>query len=171
MAFMDPPASVSSDGTRRGVWIEGGVANINAITIAEILSGTDVSCYLTVPGWDPSEDQATITDSRRCTSTDIQVPGRKSASPTLEYTFNLDEPTEDVARLALTERSTGVFVDILQKPEEDEDIAVGDWYRAFPLKLGAQVPSASATNALDRINQKAFLVGPVSEISQVVAGS
>lgn len=168
---VDLPASVSVEGTRRVVFIEGGVADIDNITITEVDSGDNVSCYITGSGWQPSRDQQVIADPRLCSSQDFERPGRKSASLTLQYTYNLGTPADDEARLALVEGASGVLVNVLQKPEDDEDIEVGDWYEAWPVSLGEQQPLPPEANSVDRINQRAFVTGPVSAISQIVSGS
>jgi hypothetical protein len=165
------PASVPVEGTRRVVFIEGGVADLEAITLGEINSGENVSCYLTGTGWQPTRDQQVISDTRLCTTQDLQRPGRKSAGLTIQYTYNVNEPTDDEARLALTEGSEGVLVNIVQKPEDEDSIEVGDWYEAWPVVLGQQQVMPSEANAIDRIQQVAFVTGQVSPLSQVVAGS
>lgn len=165
------PASVPVEGTRRYIWIEGGAADINAITLGELIAGVDVSCYITGDGWQPTGDQAFITDARACTTQDIQRFGRKTKGLAIRYVYNLNEPTEDEARLALAEGSTGDLVSILQKPEEDEDYEVGDWYQAWPSQLGEQMPMPAETNAVDRINQQVAVTGKVTGFCQVVAGS
>jgi len=164
------PAGVRSDGTRRAFWVEGGLADRQHPTLAEITSGVDISCYLTIPGITTTTDQATITDQRLCSSQDFQIPGRKTKSITLEYTFNLNEPAEDTARTELTEGSVGDLV-IVYQVDEDEAVATSDWVKVWPLKLGEQNESAVAANALDRITQTGFVVGEVTDFVQIVGGS
>lgn len=165
------PASVPVEGTRRVVWIPGGVADINAITIGEVASGTDVSCYITGAGWQPTGDQAVIPDPRLCTSQDLERAGRKTKSLTIQYVYNLNEPTDDEARIDLVEGTAGVLVNVLQKPEDEDEIAIGDWYQGWPVSLGEQMPMPPETNAVDRLSQKCFVTGAVSSIEQLVAGS
>ncbi len=165
------PASVPVEGTRRYVWIEGGPADINAITLTEINAGDDVSCYITGDGWQPTGDQAFITDSRACTTQDIQRFGRKTKGLAIRYVYNLNDPTDDEARLALTEGASGVLVSILQKPEEEDEYEVGDWYQAWPATLGEQTVMPAETNAVDRINQQVAVTGKVTGFRQVVAAA
>lgn len=165
------PASVPVEGTRRVVFIPGGVDDLNEITLGELTSGTDVSCYLTGDGWQPTGEQAFITDARLCTTQDIQRFGRKTKGLTIRYVYNLNSPEDDEARLALEEGTDGVLVNILQKPEDDEDFEVGDWYQAWPATLGEQLPMPPETNAVDRINQQIAITGKVTGFCQIVAGS
>lgn len=165
------PASVSVEGTRRLVFIPGGVADVEAITLPEVESGDNVSCYVTGNGWQPSGDQAVIQDPRLCSSQDFERPGRKTKSLTIQYTYNLGTPSDDEARLALVEGTEGVFVNVLQKPEDEDDIEVGDWYEAWPGTLGEQMPMPPETNAIDRITQRVFVTGTVAKFHQIVAGS
>jgi hypothetical protein len=165
------PASVPVEGTRRVVFIEGGVADIEEITIGEIESGEDVSCYVTASGWQPSGDQAVITDARLCSTQDLQRGGRKTKGLSLQYTYNLADPTDDEARLALTEGASGVIVNVVQKSEDEDVVEIGDWYEAWPVTLGEQMLMPPETNAIDRLSQIAFVTGDVFRFGQVVAGS
>lgn len=165
---MTLPASVSSDGTRR-VYRLPTVADINAIKLSEFAAGTFIGCYVTTAGWQPGQDQATVPDGRLCSSQDFERPGRKTKTLGLQYTFNLAEAEEDEARLALAEGTTGVLVNVLQKDEDDDDIAIGDWYEAWPVQHGEQVVMASEANAVDRISQKQFVRGKVVHFKQIVA--
>jgi hypothetical protein len=165
------PASVPVEGTRRVVFIEGGVADVEEITLTEIESGDNISCYVTGNGWQPTGDQAIIPDARLCSTQDFQRGGRKTKGLTLQYTYNLNDPTDDEARLALLEGASGVLVNILQKPEDEDEIEVGDWYEVWPVTLGEQMPMPPETNAIDRISQIAFVTGTVYRFGQIVAGS
>jgi phenylpyruvate tautomerase PptA (4-oxalocrotonate tautomerase family) len=165
---MTLPASVPVEGTRR-VFSLPTVADINAITVAEINAGTFIGCYVTTAGWQPSQEQATIPDGRLCSSQDFERPGRKTKTLALQYTYNLNEAEDDEARIALAEGTTHVLVNVLQKDEDEDDVAVGDWYEAWPVQAGEQVVMAVETNAIDRIQQKQFVRGKVVHFKQVVA--
>ncbi|QJU54334.1 hypothetical protein SCB71_14405 [Herbiconiux sp. KACC 21604] len=164
------PASVPVEGTRR-VYHLPTVADINAIKVTEFAAGTFIGCYVTSSGWQPSQDQGTINDGRLCSSVDFERPGRKTKTLALQYTFNLADADEDEARLALAEGTTGILVNVLQKDEEDDDVAVDDWYEAWPVQSGEQVVMPAETNAVDRIQQKQFVRGKPVHFKQVVAGS
>lgn len=163
------PSAVPSMGTRRVVFIPGPVADPGALTVAQVTAGENVSCYLTRSGWQPTKDQATITDSRYCSAQDFELPGTKTRSLMLQYTFNLNEPTDDEARLALTEGVEGVLVHFVQVEEDSDAFAVGDWYEAVPVRMGTQDIVNVEDNAVDRINQKAFIRGEWTDLKQLVA--
>lgn len=163
----DIPASVDAEGSRRVVFITA-AADVEAITVAEITAGDDVSCYITGNGWQPGGDQGTITDTRLCSSTDFERPGRKTKTLTIQYTVNFGTPADDVARLNLVEGTAGYLVNFLQV-DEDATLAANDWYEAWPVTLGEQMMMPPEANAVDRITQKAFVTGPVAKFHQLVA--
>jgi hypothetical protein len=165
------PASVPVEGTRRVVFIPGDVADITSITLGEVASGVDVSCYLTGDGWQPSGEQAFITDARLCTTQDIQRFGRKTKGLAIRYVYNLNSPEDDEARLGLEEGTDGILVNVLQKDEDEDDFEAGDWYQAWPVTLGEQTPMPPETNAVDRINQQVAVTGRVTGFEQLAAGS
>lgn len=165
------PAAVPSMGTRRVVFASA-VANIEAITLAEITAAENVSCYLTrANGWAPTADQAVVADGRYCSAQDFELPGTKSRQLSVQYTFNLGTPTADEARLALTEGTPGVFIHFLQKDDGDAAFAVGDWYEAVPVLMGMQNVVQVEDNAVDRIMQRAFITGEWVSFKQLVAGA
>lgn len=167
---MTLPASVPSMGTRRVVFIPGTVANINALTVAEVTSAENISCYLTRSGgWAPTTNEGTITDGRYCSAQDFEQPGTVQRQLNVQYTFNLGDPTADEARLALTKGTSGVLVHFLQVDEDSDTFATGDWYEAVPVTMGVQAVVAVEDNAVDRITQKAFVTGEWSDFSQLVA--
>jgi hypothetical protein len=165
------PAGVPSMGTRRVVFIPGTVADIDAITVAEATAGDNVSCYITRTGLTKSLTQNKITDSRYCTAQDFQRFGSKSKDMALQYSFNLNEPTEDEARLALQEGLSGILVEFFQVEEDAEEFAVGDWYQATPIQLGEQDVVAVEDNAIDRISQQVAVAGAWTQLRQLVAGA
>lgn len=164
------PAAVPSMGTRR-VLFHPTVADITKITKAEVTAAKNLSCYLTRQGWVPTGDQAVIADGRYCSAQDFELPGTKTRQLSLQYTFNLDTPTDDEARLALLEGTVGVLQHFLQKADGDETFDTGDWYEAVPVRLGMQNIVQVEDNAVDRINQRAFVTGEWTSLHQVVAGA
>jgi len=164
------PAAVPVDGTRRSIFIPGDVANINAITLAEIQSGIDIENYITSDGRATSGEQAVIEDNRHGSSQTFELGGRKARSITLTYTFNLANPDEDEARIALAEGTQGVLVEVLQV-DEDADLAASDWYEADVVTCGEQNVVATAVNALDRISQRMFRRGRTVRFKQLAAGA
>lgn len=163
------PAAVPSMGTRRVVFLPT-AEDIEAITLPEITAADNISCYLTRSGgWQPTGDQATITDARYCSAQDFEQPGTKTRTLMVQYTFNLANPTDDEARLALQEGVVGIFVHFLQIDQDEESFAVGDWYEAVPVRMGMQNVMGVEDNAVDRIQQKAFITGEWVSFKQLVA--
>lgn len=166
---MTIPSAIRTAGTRRVLFIPGGVADLAAITVTEATAGENISCYLTGPGFELAGEQGAIADRRYCSSQVFEIPGEKTKTLQLTYVFNLGEPTEDEARLALTEGVTGTIVRFLQKDEDSTTFAVGDWYDAVNIVAGEQVPVDGEENAVDRIRQKAFIRSEWAAFKQLVA--
>lgn len=166
------PNGVKSMGTRRVVFIPGGVADLDAITVAEANSGENVSCYLTrAGGFEVGGEQQTITDARYCSAQDFEIPGTKQKTLMTQYTFNLAEPEQDEARIALKEGTRGTIVHFLQKDEDDEEFTAEDWYEAVNVETGEQTVVAVEDNAMDRIRQKQFIQSRWTDLKQLVAGT
>ena len=166
------PAAVPSQGTRRVVFIEGPVADLDAITVAQVTAGANISCYLTRSGgWNATGDQATITDSRYCSAQDFEIPGSKTRTLSLQYTINLGEPDDDEARLALGEGTEGVLVHLMQVDEDAETFSADDFYEAVPVRMGEPMLVPVEDNSVDRVNQKAFIRGPWVSFKKLVAGA
>lgn len=163
------PTAVPSMGTRRVVAIQT-AANLDALKMSDIATAINISCYLTRSGgWAPTKEQASVAHQPYCSSQDFEIPGAKSRQLMLQYTFNLEDPTSDVARIELEEGTSLILVHFLQKNEDDEDFAVGDWYEAIPVLMGEQNVVPMEDNALDRIQQKAFVRGEWTGLHQLVA--
>jgi len=170
------PASVSSDGTRRTIWIENGAPDPESVTIGDIAGGDDLSMYFThgADGFNAAKSQAAISDNRQASSQDFQKPGRKSPTLSIRYVFNDDEPTDNAAKLELTEGKSGAFVHLFQVPEDYDPDTDGGYagfsYEYWPVQLGEQAPMPEEANAVDRINQAVFVNGAVVS-GVVVSGS
>lgn len=166
---MTIPSAIRTAGTRRVLFVPGGVADLNAITVTEALAAENVSCYLSGAGFELAGEQGSIPDRRYCSSQVFEIPGEKTKTLQLTYVFNLDEPTEDEARLALTEGTAGTIIRFLQKDEGDDTFAASDWYDAVNIVAGEQVPIDGEENAVDRIRQKAFIRSEWAAWKQLVA--
>jgi hypothetical protein len=165
------PESVPVDGTRTVRFVPT-IADPAALKLTEVnaVSSKDIGCYITGDGWNPTTDQASIADPRLCSPQDFEQPGRETNGLSIRYVFNLNEETDDVARITLPKGTTGYLVNRLQK-DASEAWEVEDWYEAWPVKAGVQTVMPSEANAVDRIDQKVFITGPVVRFRQVVAGS
>lgn len=163
------PKAVKTAGTRRVLFVPGGVADKSAITTTEAAAGENVSCYLTQ--FNQTADQAAIQDRRYCSSQVFEIPGEKTKSLQVSYTFNLGEPTDDEARLALTEGTRGTLIRFLQKDEDDDTFSADDWYDAVDVECGEQIVIDGEENALDRIQQKMFIQSEWAAFKQLVTGA
>lgn len=166
---MSIPKAIKTAGTRRVLFVQGGVADKDAITKAEVTAAKNVSCYLTQ--FNQTADQASIPDRRYCSSQVFEVPGEKTKSLQVSYTFNLAEVSDDEARTTLTEGTRGTLVRFLQKDEDDDSFDTGDWYDAVDVECGEQIVIDGEENALDRIQQKMFIQSEWAAFKQVVAGA
>lgn len=159
------PKAVKTAGTRRAVFVPGGVADKSAVSAVEANSGDNISCYLTQ--FNQTGEQASIQDRRWCSSQVFEIPGEKTKTLQVTYTFNLDTPGDDQARLALTEGTRGTIIRFLQKDEDDTTFANGDWYDAVDVECGEQIVLEGEDNALDRIQQKLFIQSVWEPFKQV----
>lgn len=163
------PKSVKTGGTRRVIFVEGGVADKAAIAKTEADAAENVSCYLSRQGgFEQGGEQQTIADDRYCSSQSFEVPGTKQKTLQVQYVFNLNEPTEDAARLTLTEGTKGTIIRFFQKDEDDESFEVGDWYDAVDVECGEQVVVEGEDNAVDKIRQKLFVQSVWEPFKQLV---
>lgn len=149
------PQAVKTAGTRRAIFIPGGAADLSAITVTEAAGGDNISCYLTA--FDQAGEQATIQDRRWCSSQVFEIPGEKTKTLQITYTFNLGTPGEDEARLALVEGTKGTIVRFLQKDEDDASFSADDWYDAAEVECGEQIVVEGDSNGVDVIRQKLFV--------------
>ncbi len=174
MSITDP-ASVSSDGTRRVVWVPDGVADKENPQVAELASGLDVSLYLVhgADGFNGVVAQDQIPDNRQGSGFNRTKPGRKNATLSVRYVINEDEPTDNEAWLELVEGTKGDFVQIFQVPEDYDPDTDGGYdgfvSRVWPSELGVQDRMPEEANAVDRCNQPVSVTGPV--VYGVVGGS
>ena len=173
---MTNPASVSSDGTRRIVWLDGGAADPTAVTTGELTFGFDASLYLVhgADGFNGTIPQDAVPDNRQGSSQSRQLPGRKNPTLSIRYVFNDAVPTENEAKLELVEGTAGAFVQLLQVPEEYDADVDGSYatftYRYWPVRLGSQDEMPEEINQVDRINQGTFITGTVVR-GTIVVGS
>lgn len=175
---MTNPASVSSDGTRRIVWLAEAdlPADPTAIADVELDRGLDVSLYLVhgADGFNGTIPQDSVPDNRQGTSQSRSKPGRKNPALSIRYVFNDETPSENEAKLELVEGAKGAFVQLFQVPEDYDASTDGGYadftYRYWPVQLGAQDELPEEVNAVDRINQGTFVTGQIVR-GTVVAGS
>lgn len=165
MAALDVPISMPADGTVKVIFIPT-IAGA-APTVAEVTAGTDLSCYLTADGWNPTTDEQVTTDSRLCTKQEFEQPGRVTESLEIQYVFNIDED-EDEARQTLSQGVTG-YLGARWGKDVDDDVIAADDLDIYPIKAGIQRKQPPEANSVLRIAQKAFITGPVRRDVAVIA--
>lgn len=166
---MTEPASVVSDGMVKVAWVLS-IANPAAPTQAELTAGTvlDLSCYLTDQGWAPALSEDTVTDPRLCSTQTFTRPGRNQTTLPLVYVYNPDNPTQDEARLALTNRATGYLV-ARWGVDYAGAFATGDIVDVYPVQLGQGNKQAATANTPLTIMQTAYVSSPGAQTDVTVA--
>lgn len=172
------PAAVSSDGTRRQLWwdAEDLPSDPENLTTADVAAAVDLSFYLVsgADGFNLSRPQDQISDSRQGSSQNFQIPGRENPTLSIRYTFNDEEPGDNVAKLTLVRDAVGAFAEIYQVPEDYDPDTDGDYegftYVYVPSRLGIPEVMRQEANALDRINQPVSITGKIVG-GTIVAGS
>jgi hypothetical protein len=150
---MPLPRAVVSDGNLM-VRVVLALADPEAPTVAEVNAGVDVSCYLT--SFAPTTNEAVVTDDRICSRFVTENPGKKTEQLQVVYVYNLPEPTEDQARIALEEGTVGYIVSRWAVPYDDA-VAAGDIVDILPIKAGTQTKLEGASNETLKIGQKLFV--------------
>lgn len=135
-------------------------------TVAELTSAVDISCYLTADGFAFSQEQATITDERLCSTETFNLPGRKSYTLTLTGIDNTNSELEDEYNEfveTLEEGTTRVIVYRSGLPF-DEPFAAGQKVRLIPVNVGAKTEMAPEANSVLRSTINTFVSGPSTQV-------
>lgn len=159
---MTQPASVTSDGMVKTVWVpSGGIASAAAPTVAELTAGTvkDFSGYFTDTGWAPTPTEDTVTSPRLNSTQTYNAPGRSAATIELIYVTNPEVPADDVAALTLTNRATGYLVE-RRGLADSTAFTVGDLVTVYPVTLGIQKEGTPTANTDLTIAQTAYVRAP-----------
>jgi len=151
----DVPESMPSDGTLKVTFV-----SAYAGTAAGLTAGTDLSCYLTSDGFDPSTDEATVVDSRLCSKQDFEQPGRVSESLEIAYVFNTIDDDEDEARQTL-QRGTKGFLAVRWGLDYDDAYAASQEVDVYPITAGVQRKQKPEQNSVLKIMQKTFITAEV----------
>lgn len=151
----DIPESMPSDGTLKVTF----VAAYDGL-VASVTGGTDLSCYLTQDGWNPTTDEATVVDSRLCSKQDFEQPGRITESLEVTYVFNTLDEDADEARSTLAQGTVGFLV-VRWGQDFDTAYAAAQEVDVYPVKAGVQRKQPPEQNSVHKIMQKLFITGPV----------
>ncbi|SBT63925.1 hypothetical protein GA0070622_0893 [Micromonospora sediminicola] len=163
------PTSVKSDGTLTLVYVASLVdpaspklTEINAVT-SQPLHG-----YITGDGWQPSGEQATVTDSRIATVQDFEKPGRKSRSLTVVYVHNPADADNNEAYLTLAEGVTGFILARYGVPRTTA-WAIAQLTDVWPIEAGEPMKNWNGANSVHTATQRLFVSNEVQMDVAVVA--
>lgn len=143
-------ADVISDGMTRVQWVPGagGIANINAPTVAELNAGIHVTEQFTddgLEGWEA--DQARVPNTSLASTTDTERMGRdKLANPL--WRMKRQKPT-DTIRSTVTKGVFG-FVVIRRDVPYGDAFAASDQVQVVPVEAGRRRDLKPEANTMSR---------------------
>lgn len=163
------PQSVKSDGTLTLLYVQT-LADPSAPKLTEINAATsqELHGYITGDGWQPSGEQATITDTRIASTQDFEKPGRKTKSLTVVYVHNPADPANNEAYLTLAEGVTG-FVLARYGVPRSQAWAIDDLTDAWPIEAGEPMKNWNGANSVHTATQRLFVTNEVQVDVAVVA--
>lgn len=164
--------STPADGNFKVVWAPA-IADTKAPKLDELNAAgvLDISCYLTGDGWNPTNEQATISDQRLCTRQEYGRPGRKTPglSITVIDNTNSDNATDsNEAVETISEGARGYFVERIGVAYE-EPFAAGQKVRVIPAEAGAKQLLAPEANSVTRSTIPQFITADVQTDVPVAA--
>ncbi|NBE80309.1 phage tail tube protein [Micromonospora rubida] len=156
------PTSVPSDGTLRIDFVPTITTRTAPKAATELLAAgsQELAGYVTGDGFNPSGEQATVTDERIATTQTFEQPGRKTKSLSVTYVHNPDDPTNNEAYLTLEEGTTGYIVTRYGVPR-GQTYAAGDIVDVWPIKAGEPLKQWNGANSVHTVTQRLFVVGDV----------
>jgi hypothetical protein len=158
------PTATDSDGNVKYTWVST-IASTSAPTVAELTAGTELSCWLTGDGWNPSLNQATATDKRACSAQDYEAPGRYAYSLEVKY---VEAPQgTNTAKTTLVPGSLGYMVE-RRGLSVDTAYAAAQKVNVFPVSPGQYMDLPPEDNSKFKGQQKLFVRAAVV-IDAVVA--
>lgn len=149
MALNVPAAITAAGKLSLTIVPRSGIADINAITVAEVTAegATNVSCVLQGDGYGRSTTEATSEGRRACEEYTYDIPGpKKTEFDQTRFVYDPQDPTADVsiAYAALTEGEEYVLIERFGVSGKEE-LAEDDVYSAYPVRLSVKeglVPGA-----------------------------
>jgi hypothetical protein len=153
-------------------------ADLEAITVAEMAAGENISCHLFGDWWATAETEGVTRVRKACSTQAPQGKGTTTwSTPALNYSYNpqtIDTPSSagNEAYEALPSDDQVVLVKMIGVDSKASASTAGEGYIAYPLDLGPQVesPSSDDAGAEAQITQAAFLqAGYSSPVRGVVA--
>lgn len=137
------------------------IADIGAPKVSELTAPTakDISCYLTGSGWNPSFDQAAISDERLCDTFTSEQPGRKSVSLELTYIDNTNSANATTFNDAATLLAEGTTLYVVTRGGKpfNGPFTASDKVNVYKVVAGIASPLAPEANSVQRVTQKLFV--------------
>lgn len=164
--------STPADGNVKIVLVPA-IADTSAPTIAELTAETavDISCYLTAGGWQPTQDQATISDERLCSTQVFGKPGRKTLGLTLEVIDNTNSEYEAEYNAAVDTLVEGVQLYAVERRGKpfDAPFDAEDTVRVWPFQPGMKSNQPPEANSVLKASYPTFVTSNVVDVSAVAA--
>lgn len=165
-----PPAT-PADGNMRVDVLTAAAGSIPTLTELNADTVANISCYLTPDGFAFTQEQATITDERLCSTETFGLPGRKSSTLSLtgidntnsEYETEYNEMAD-----ALTEGADRIVVARWGLPY-DTPYAAGQKVRVIPIRVGMKAEQSPEANSVIRSTWSTFVSGP-SDLVEIPTG-
>jgi len=156
--------STPADGNVR-VTLVSALANPLVPTVAELTAGSavDISCYLTAGGWVPTQDQATISDDRLCSSQVFGQPGRKTLGLTLTVIDNTNSANAATYNKAVDALIEGTQLTAIYRPgiPYETAFAAGQKVTPWPFKPGMKNELPPEANSVIKAEYQTFVTGNV----------
>lgn len=156
--------STPADGNVRVVLVSA-LANPLVPTIAELTAGSavDISCYLTAGGWAPTQDQATISDDRLCSSQVFGQPGRKTLGLGLTVIDNTNSPNAALYNKAVDTLIEGAQLTAVYRAgiPYTTPFAAGQKVTPWPFKPGMKNELPPEANSVVKAEYQTFITDDV----------
>lgn len=164
--------STPADGNFKVVYVPA-IEDTKAPKLSELNApgALDISCYLTGDGWNPTKEQATISDPRLCSRQEFGRPGRKTPGLSITVIDNTNSDNADDANEAvetIVEKAQGYFVERIGVPYE-EPFAAGQKVSIYPATAGEKQLLAPEANSVTRSTIPQFIFADVQTDVPVAA--
>lgn len=162
IAALELPPGIPSDGTVKVAFVpDGGFANYQVPTPAEVIAGQELSCHLMQDGYGESADEGTNTDRRLCSKEAYTIGGSVTWTITdLRYVYDVQNPDSltHEAYAALAPGTKGYLVARWGK-DAAEPWAAGDVVDVYPVQLGVQRKQTPEANSELKVLQTPRVYG------------
>lgn len=149
------PVAVNGDGNIKVVFVTT-LADPTNPTVAECnaVSAVELSCYLTGDGWNPSTDEATVTDDRLCSRQTFEGIGRYTDKLQIKYVYRQQDPDAvDNRAFKTLKRGTIGYLIVRWATAYEPDLAADDVVDVIPIECGVQQKQPRGDNEKLKIMQ------------------